>query len=874
MGLGKTIQAISFLGFLQHVQQITGPFLVVVPLSTLPNWEAEFEKWLPDCNVVIYGGDGKSRAIIQDYEFFSPSAPNVPKFNVLLTTYEIVLKDREPLSAIRWNNLVVDEAHRLKNAESTLHDVLDGFETGCRLLITGTPLQNSLKELWSLMHFIEPKKFPNFALFEQKYGQLGHESQLTQLHAELKPHLLRRLKKDVEKSLPEKNEKILRVPLSTLQRQYYRWVLTRNFKELNKGVTGQSAATLSNIMIELKKVCNHPYLFGNAEEAHGKSLYPDLTPQQALVANSGKMVVLDRLLRHLHGTGHRVLIFSQMVRMLDLLGDLMRISGYQFQRLDGSSTRMERQRAMEAFNSESSRDFCFLLSTRAGGLGINLSTADTVIIFDSDWNPQNDLQAEARAHRIGQKNVVSIYRLVSQNSVEENILARAKKKLALDQLVIQRLNTKSGPSSGNSSPTASPVVGGSTGSNWQKSELAEVIRHGAQEIFRTENDKLADQELRELDILSLLQMHDESSENRDDQDSLNGFKLNEFKQNSDSSTANGASPTQFENFWDSVIPAEERQRLDEEEQLRKQIVVPLGPRRARGKAVSTINDMVEQQSSPPSRKRKGSPGSNSPAPKRSKLDADHDEEDDESEPSGMGTEAPISSMFSGGYGQGLDSKDVRRIAQAVRAVGDVRKLQQIHQNAAVASKSLEQLHLIVSELVAECRKTCSLSTDKKHATLLYQDQPINAHLIVSRVDDCEYLRAVVEASQDPVAHISASLGTFKPWKLGARFGWQTPADDAQLLLGFYLHGCHSMEALAADQTLALASVLAQVGDARLQLGQLLSRFESVIKYLRANANSLSVNMSSVMPNLHSTTSAGVRLVWEPTQTTVAEYPQE
>lgn len=338
-------------------------------------------------------------------------------------------------------------------------------------------------------------RFQSWEEFEKE-----HENAATKgygkLHKQLEPFILRRVKKDVEKSLPAKVEQILRVEMTSIQKQYYKWILTKNYNALRKGVKG-STNTFLNIVIELKKCCNHALLTKpteyEAQNSHQDQLQVNKAKRekvpivnqrnnlQLLLRGSGKLVLLDKLLIRLKETGHRVLIFSQMVRMLDILGEYLSLRHFPFQRLDGSIKDELRRQALDHFNAEGSQDFCFLLSTRAGGLGINLATADTVIIFDSDWNPQNDLQAQARAHRIGQKNQVNIYRLVTARSVEEEIVERAKQKMVLDHLVIQRMDT-----------TGRTVLDkkASTNNNpFNKEDLTAILKFGAEELFKDEEDK-------------------------------------------------------------------------------------------------------------------------------------------------------------------------------------------------------------------------------------------------------------------------------------------------------------------------------------------------------------------------------------------------
>lgn len=489
MGLGKTVQCASMIGYLSQIQSIGGPFMIIVPLSTVPNWAREFKKWIPQINAVVYVGDAPSREVIRSFEFPlpGPATGRQFKFDALITTYELALKDAAILRNVKWSYLMVDEAHRLKNNESALYRELSQWTFKSKLLVTGTPLQNNMRELWCLLHFLHPEKFPSAEEFEANYDT-KEQAGVQRLHQALGPHLLRRVIKDVEKSLPPKNERILRVPMTPLQKQYYKWILTRNFKELNKSSKG-SQVTLLNIIMDLKKCCNHPFLFESARENYNTiPMQGGGSDVDRLVVTSGKMVLLDKLLRRLKETGHRVLIFSQMVRVLDILSEYMTLRGFRHQRLDGSTPAHQRHQAMERFNAPGSEDFAFLLSTRAGGLGINLATADTVLLFDSDWNPQNDLQAMSRAHRIGQKDIVNIYRLVASGSVEEDILERAKRKMVLDHVVIQRMDTSGrtvlDPGGGPGGAAAARLFG--------KDELAAILKFGAGELFKDDDGGIPD----------------------------------------------------------------------------------------------------------------------------------------------------------------------------------------------------------------------------------------------------------------------------------------------------------------------------------------------------------------------------------------------
>ncbi|KAK3760063.1 hypothetical protein RRG08_064733 [Elysia crispata] len=446
MGLGKTIQSITFLNEI-YTYGIKGPFLVIVPLSTVGNWQREFETWT-DMNVVVYHGTTLSRNMIKEYELFykddkGKRIPDIYRFEALITTFEIILTDFELLADIDWRCAIIDEAHRLKNKNCRLLEGLRQFELEHRVLLTGTPLQNNTEELYSLLNFLSPNKFNSSESFIKEFGDLKTEEQVDSLKEILKPMMLRRLKEDVEKNLAPKEETIIEVELTNIQKKYYRAILERNFQFLAKGSSG-SIPSLMNTMMELRKCCNHPFLINGAEdnilhEAREKNPGDPNLILHAMVQSSGKMVLMDKLLPRLKSSGHKVLIFSQMIRVLDIIEDYLIQNKYLYERLDGRIRGTVRQEAIDRFSKPDSDRFAFLLCTRAGGLGINLTAADTVVIYDSDWNPQNDLQAQARCHRIGQEKAVKIYRLITRNSYEREMFDRASLKLGLDKAVLQSM---------------------------------------------------------------------------------------------------------------------------------------------------------------------------------------------------------------------------------------------------------------------------------------------------------------------------------------------------------------------------------------------------------------------------------------------------
>jgi len=549
MGLGKTIQTIALFAHLVEMG-VPGPFLVIAPLSTIANWKREFNKFAPLLPVVLYHGNAKEREALRnnhikevhqlDEDAGLKGGRKVR--NTFITSYEIAMNDQPAFKKVRWLYIVVDEGHRLKNMHCRLIKSLKQYTSSNRLLLTGTPLQNNLDELWSLLNFLMAEIFDDLRVFRSWFDakdmhhddaesdrivqQEQQQNILSTLHQILTPFLLRRVKADVDLKIPPKKEVLVYCPLTDKQKEMYEFTVKRTIGQLlgvnkkeelelvrlphgkftHKGDMNEEkkprSATLNtdysvfmdngvdsdrtinkycdkmralqeqmdakarekmscsayaekgrrdadlnysvkSRMMDMRKTCNHPYLIEYPLSEDGNFYRAD----EDMVDICGKLKVLDQMLSELAKRGHKTLIFSQMTRMLDILGDYLNYREKKFSRLDGSMHFEDRQRNIDRFNEHPEYNI-FLLSTRAGGLGINLTSADTVIIYDSDWNPQQDLQAQDRAHRIGQTKPVMVYRLVTANTIDEKIVERAAAKRKLEKMVIHRNKFKSQDSDG------------------------------------------------------------------------------------------------------------------------------------------------------------------------------------------------------------------------------------------------------------------------------------------------------------------------------------------------------------------------------------------------------------------------------------------
>ncbi|XP_078481506.1 uncharacterized protein LOC100186186 [Ciona intestinalis] len=479
MGLGKTIQAIAMVCKLVEVG-VNGPFLVCAPTTTVANWFHEFKKFAPKISLMLYHGTAPERYhLIETLMEHLNDKTQV----VVITSYEILLRDRPALMKYSWGYLILDEGHRVKNSNSRTIKELKKLTIRGKLMLTGTPIQNNLTELWSLLNFLLPAVFDDMAIFRSWFNLdvlQKDEKVLSMLHQVLTPFLLRRSKSDVDIKIPPKREMLVMAPLACLQEKFYRATVDRSIRHLliNKdyfnitpgvahpdliasnsqemkdetsikypttrsktiGSTKRTIepdddfvvnVTLNNMIMQLRKCCNHPYLIQYPLQP-GTDIFK---VDEDLITSCGKMMLLDRMLPVLKERKHKVLLFSQMTSMLDVLQDYCVMRKFSFVRFDGSTKCEDRFAYIEEFNNDPNI-FLFLLSTRAGGLGINLTGADTVIIYDSDWNPQNDSQAQDRCHRIGQERPVMVYRMVTMATIDQQIMERAARKRTMEKMIM------------------------------------------------------------------------------------------------------------------------------------------------------------------------------------------------------------------------------------------------------------------------------------------------------------------------------------------------------------------------------------------------------------------------------------------------------
>ena len=432
MGLGKTVQVMALIAYLMEKKSNYGPHLIIVPNAVMVNWKSELTQWLPDARCVYYVGnkDERGRKYVQEVQPL--------QFNILVTTYEYIMRDRSRLSKVDWQYIIIDEAQRMKDRDSKLAKDLDKFNSVRRLLLSGTPLQNELQELWSLLNLLLPDVFDDAKIFSEWFGGqdakgngdhwLDTEKRVVvvhRLHQILEPFMLRRQVEDVESKLPEKTTYTIHCPMSAHQSTTYSWVNATGTLRLDPyspySKRGLQWASLQNKCMELRKICNHQML----------SYSPmDWAVGEKIIRQCGKLVILDKMLVKLKATGHKVLLFSTMTRLLDIMEEYLKwrklpekLGGgtMKYLRIDGSTQLDDRESAIRQFNDPESDAFIFLLSIRAAGRGLNLQTSDTVIIYDPDPNPKNEEQAIARSHRIGQTREVKVFHL---EAVTDNITTR------------------------------------------------------------------------------------------------------------------------------------------------------------------------------------------------------------------------------------------------------------------------------------------------------------------------------------------------------------------------------------------------------------------------------------------------------------------
>lgn len=478
MGLGKTITSIAFLRLLMSRDGNSGPHLIIAPASTLDNWQRELALWLPELDAFAYQGTQEERRDMRRNLLRTPQAKR-PKIWLCTYTYferESCVDDRKFLAKQEFEVMILDEAHAIKNTESARYQSLLQLQSKRKLLLTGTPCQNKLDELFALLSFCLPKSLLDCRKLHVREAIFGQGSDPARVKRILQPFILRRLKSQVLRQLAPKTETTVLLDMSPAQKRIYQSVVL-DFKNKVKS----KSATSESVFTELRKSANHPLmikqLFGGkgrdlevigdelfrvgffGRQATRKMVMQELTqklsdwdlnaicqstssqvlrdmvlPSESMFDTSCKMQYLRKFLPEQIQAGHRVLLFSQWTKLLDLFEELLAQLEISFMRLDGSTAVDTRQELMDQFNGGLAP--VFLLSTRAGGLGINLSSADVVVLHDLDFNPAIDNQAMDRCHRFGQTKPVTVYKLVTRGTVDESISEMQVRKTGMNRVLL------------------------------------------------------------------------------------------------------------------------------------------------------------------------------------------------------------------------------------------------------------------------------------------------------------------------------------------------------------------------------------------------------------------------------------------------------
>ncbi|XP_029305529.1 DNA excision repair protein ERCC-6 isoform X2 [Cottoperca gobio] len=456
MGLGKTIEVICFLAGLSYSKLRTrgsnyryeglGPTVIVCPATVMHQWVKEFHTWWPPFRVAVLHETGS---------FTSNKEKLIPEIaschGILITSYSAVRNLQETLQRFDWHYIILDEGHKIRNPNAGVTTACKQFRTPHRFILSGSPMQNNLKELWSLFDFVFPGKLGSLSVFMEQFSvpiTMGGYSNASPVQVQtafkcacvlrdtINPYLLRRMKADVKAnlSLPDKNEQVLFCRLTDDQREVYQSFL--DSKEVYQILNGDMQVFSG--LIALRKICNHPDLFSGGPRILRGIPDDQLTKEEhfGYWKRSGKLIVVESLLRLWFKQGHKVLLFSQSRQMLNILEVFVTENNYSYLKMDGTTAIASRQPLIARYNEDKSI-FIFLLTTKVGGLGVNLTGANRVIIYDPDWNPSTDTQARERAWRIGQTQAVTVYRLLTAGTIEEKIYHRQIFKQFLTNRVLK-----------------------------------------------------------------------------------------------------------------------------------------------------------------------------------------------------------------------------------------------------------------------------------------------------------------------------------------------------------------------------------------------------------------------------------------------------